>query len=249
LRRLKSKSGSQNIWYLNFGNTNINAWNGNKKILVFRTKNFRAINFFLKAKDIDEVWIASVVPKLSSTFIRECEKRAIEVHNIGAKDIPISPAYSETLGIDRLLNVFAASKLLDHAKKATAGIVVDLGTAMTIDVFRRRKHLGGWILPGLYLMSESLFKKTALLPRIEISKKDFGLGLGRSTRESIAAGQVHLLKGLVDQARNLLNERADAIKIYLTGGKAKQVRLKAKEIPLLTLKGLKLIRDRKRGRS
>lgn len=242
----KSKSIKTKIWYLNFGNTHISAWNGATKTLRFRTQSFRPVSFFLKAGLVDEVWIASVVPKASKAFVKECDRRAVEVHEIGVKDVPMQPAYSETLGIDRLLNVFAASKILDQAKKATAGIVVDLGTALTIDVFRKRKHLGGWILPGLYLMSESLFKKTALLPKIEIRPEDFKLGLGRSTRQAIAAGQVHLLKGLIGEARNLLNEKADAIKIYLTGGKAKQVSLKAKEIPLLTLRGLKLLRDRKK---
>lgn len=241
----KSKPRSM-VWYLNFGNTHVSAWDGRKKLLTFRTKNFRAVSFFLKAGPVDEVWVASVVPKVSQGFLKECLKRAIEIHKIGAKDIPIQAAYSNTLGIDRLLNVFAASNLLNRAKRATAGIVLDLGTALTVDVFRRRKHLGGWILPGLYLMSESLFQKTALLPKIQISKRDFKLGLGRSTRDSIAAGQVHLLKGLVDQARNLLNDRADAIKIYLTGGKAKQVNLKAKEIPNLTLRGLQLLHDSRR---
>lgn len=47
--------------------------------------------------------------------------------------------YSNTLGIDRIV---ASSNIKN-------GIVVDMGSAITVDVIEKNIHLGGFILPGL----------------------------------------------------------------------------------------------------
>ncbi|WP_352284776.1 type III pantothenate kinase, partial [Pseudoalteromonas sp. Q18-MNA-CIBAN-0097] len=61
------------------------------------------------------------------------------------------------LGIDRWLALIAGFTLYPN----TACIVVDAGTATTIDVLDSEGlHLGGWILPGLDLMTSSLTQNT-----------------------------------------------------------------------------------------
>ncbi|MFC3607127.1 type III pantothenate kinase [Stutzerimonas tarimensis] len=62
----------------------------------------------------------------------------------------------EMLGADRWLAVVAAYEV---AKRAC--MVVDLGTAVTVDlVDREGQHLGGYIAPGLSLMRDQLNRET-----------------------------------------------------------------------------------------
>ncbi|MEO1982617.1 MAG: type III pantothenate kinase, partial [Fuerstiella sp.] len=110
-----------------------------------------------------------------------------------AADIPINTDVDEpeNVGVDRLLTAFAAAQLFAPAQ---AAIVVDSGTATTIDlvtadgVFR-----GGSILPGLRLSAYALHDYTARLPMIDTDR--FGLPTddslplpGRNTRAAINAG-------------------------------------------------------------
>ncbi|MDO5308109.1 MAG: type III pantothenate kinase [Planctomycetia bacterium] len=82
-------------------------------------------------------------------------------------DIPIECQYDfpEKLGIDRVVAAFAAVK---RVPPGTPFIVVDVGTAATVDyvdshgVFR-----GGAILPGARLVAEALKAKTDALPFVE----------------------------------------------------------------------------------
>lgn len=78
-------------------------------------------------------------------FISVNDKASIEFvsHFPQAKDLKeilsIKTQYASTLGIDRAM---ACSNIEN-------GIVVDFGSAITIDVMRDSLHLGGYILPGL----------------------------------------------------------------------------------------------------
>jgi len=61
------------------------------------------------------------------------------------------------LGIDRWLAILAARKLVQSSY-----VVADLGTAATLDlVDEASHHCGGFIVPGLRSMTDSLFQSTA----------------------------------------------------------------------------------------
>lgn len=51
----------------------------------------------------------------------------------------LKTTYGTTLGIDRIV----ACKLFDD------GIIVDFGSAITVDIMENERHLGGFILPGI----------------------------------------------------------------------------------------------------
>ena len=87
------------------------------------------------------------------------------------------------VGPDRIANAIAATHLYPDRNL----IVIDFGTATTLDVVRAgRDHLGGIILPGLRIQMEALEKNTARLPSVEIVP---GAELvGRSTVECIQSG-------------------------------------------------------------
>src|SRR6185369_15502713 len=66
-------------------------------------------------------------------------------------------------------------------------IVIDFGTATTLDVVNaQREYLGGIILPGLRIAMEALERNTARLPTVEIVAATELVG--RSTVESIQSG-------------------------------------------------------------
>ncbi len=69
----------------------------------------------------------------------------------------VTNAYSNpsSLGVDRWLAVLALK-----SRGHESGIVVDVGTACTIDVLEKNRHVGGFILPGPKLACEALVANT-----------------------------------------------------------------------------------------
>ena len=87
------------------------------------------------------------------------------------------------VGPDRIANAIAATQLYPDRNL----IIVDCGTATTIDAVRAgRDYLGGIILPGLRISMEALEKNTARLPSVEIVPTTELVG--RSTIECIQSG-------------------------------------------------------------
>jgi type III pantothenate kinase len=87
------------------------------------------------------------------------------------------------VGPDRIANAIAATHLYPDRDL----IVVDFGTATTLDVVRAgRDFVGGIIMPGLRISMEALEQKTARLPNVEILAATELVG--RSTVEGIQSG-------------------------------------------------------------
>lgn len=145
---------------------------------------------------------------------------------------------SET-GIDRVLNVAAA-----HEQMGKACVVVDAGTAITVDVCNDAgDFLGGAIAPGVPLMLDSLKERTAKLPRVELEIPTGPYGL--NTREAIRHGVYHGIRGMV---KELTEQYAVALghwpEIIATGGDAQKLfggwELVHAVAPDLTLYGIAL---------
>jgi type III pantothenate kinase len=132
------------------------------------------------------------------------------------------------------------------ARRARAVCVVDVGTAMTIDlVDATGRHRGGAIIPGPALMVESLLRETGGIRRRAAGRAPRGARslFARSTREALQAGARHAVAAAIDRAR--LEARAvtgAAPLLLLTGGAAGEVRPYVVAvhtvIPDLVLRGL-----------
>jgi type III pantothenate kinase len=120
----------------------------------------------------------------------------------------------EKLGVDRWLGILAAK-----AKTPSACIVVDCGSAITVDlVTSQGEHLGGYIAPGLRLMREALGMKTAgiKLGQIGYPESDFP---GRNTVVAIKSAELAMIVGLVDHAKAVLrNYDSQGAHLWVTGG-------------------------------
>ena len=129
----------------------------------------------------------------------------------------------ERVGIDRLLAAIAISQL---RKPNRAAIVVDLGTAITVDLVAADGAFeGGAILPGIVMAARALSEQTDALPRSRLSELEASPpAVGKSTAQAIDAG---LFWGAVGAVREIIARQSDRLttppQVFLTGGAAPSV--------------------------
>lgn len=150
----------------------------------------------------------------------------------------------ETVGIDRLLGAVAANQLRDPERMA---IVVDLGSAITVDVISQHgSFCGGAILPGIGMVTRALTEFTDLLPDVGLTElTDPPDVLGTSTKGAISSG---IYWGAIGAVRLLVQRIADEMglkpQVFLTGGAAQNVADElgddVKFVPHMILAGLVL---------
>lgn len=170
---------------------------------------------------------------------------------ISARDLPLRVGLErpDMVGIDRLVDALAANQLRSPEH---AAIVVDVGTAITVDlVSREGVFLGGAIVPGIGMSAQALHQFTDLLPRVDTSElEEPPPALGTST---VAAMRSGLFWGAVGAIRQLIAKltasQAHPADVFLTGGASPTVAQllgsNARHVPHLTLAGIALAaRDR-----
>ena len=83
---------------------------------------------------LEPIYYISVNDKAKEKFLTYYPK------SINLQDkIQFNTQYANTLGIDRIVACCAC----------TDGIIVDFGSAITVDIMQHNQHLGGFIMPGL----------------------------------------------------------------------------------------------------
>jgi type III pantothenate kinase len=197
----------------------------------------------LAGRKIDTIVVCSVVPKKNREVKRAAGKTRILW--LGPKmklGVGIDYSAPKTIGADRLANAAAVAALYGFP-----AIVVDFGTAVTFDIVSaQRKYIGGVIAPGLEAMTNFLYQRTALLPKLSL--REPRSAIGRSTIEAMMAGAVFGYRGLVREI--LARIRAEAfpqgkVKIVGTGGYADLIAAQLSEVeaihPNLTLEGLRIV--------
>ncbi|MDN3488583.1 MULTISPECIES: type III pantothenate kinase [unclassified Pseudoalteromonas] len=138
------------------------------------------------------------------------------------------------LGIDRWLALISGYTLYPNM----AAIVVDAGTATTIDVLNNDgQHLGGWILPGLDLMTSSLTQNTQRV--FDDENTPFANELGKNTPNGLKNGALVATIGAIEQARLHLNTK-NSLLIFAGGyGQLLQGHFSQSIFdPMLVMKGL-----------
>jgi type III pantothenate kinase len=169
---------------------------------------------------VRQIALCSVVPEIIYSLRSCCRKYfAIDpfILQAGVKTgLKIGYRNPLEVGADRIANAIAAT----HRYPDRNLIVVDLGTATTIDVVRAgRDFVGGIILPGLRIQMEALEKNTARLPNVEIVAA--AELVGRSTVECIQSGLYFgnraALAGLTAQIRERVFPGQAAL-VLATGG-------------------------------
>jgi type III pantothenate kinase len=163
---------------------------------------------------------------------------------LAAADVPLEVklARPDMVGIDRLLDALAANVLRPPGRPA---VVVDLGTAITVDLVSvAGQFLGGAIMPGMGMAARALAEFTDLLPRLDLSELAAPPpALGDCTVAAMRAG---LFWGAVGAVRQLIDQLAGPAEpvVVVTGGDAATVAQllphQTLVVPHLTLAGIAL---------
>lgn len=132
--------------------------------------------------------------------------------------------YYETMGIDRIVALVSVNN----------GIVIDAGSAITVDAVKEGVFQGGFIYPGIRAMQEC-YKNIS--PALNYSF-NFELDLGKMAKNSPDAISYGYLKPFVDEIKS------QNLPIILTGGDASEFKKLFPEAMLdqeLIFKGMKKI--------
>lgn len=197
----------------------------------------------LKGGEDPYILLSTVQPEVGEKVEEELKKRlGLPLYRV-ERDIPIPIGRQldreALVGEDRLLNAAAG-----YDKLKQACVVVDAGTAMTIDFIDGAGTFhGGAITPGAQLMLDALGQRAAQLPEIEFAKPTEPIG--HSTVEAMQSGVYHGMRGIVRELVEQFAEKAGQFPLVIaTGGDAQTLfrdhDLIDRVVPDLTLLGLAL---------
>ncbi len=198
---------------------------------------------FLREHHCRTLIVSSVVPKKNTAIRQAAGKRKIIWLTAQSKlGVGVDYPSPKSIGADRLANAVAVARLYGYP-----AIVVDFGTAVTFDIISNRgAYIGGVIAPGLESMTNFLYQRTALLPKLNLREPKSAVG--KSTREAMLAGAVFGYRGLVREIIKQIRRKEFAgknVKVVATGGYADLIAARMREInaihPNLTLEGLRLV--------
>lgn len=157
--------------------------------------------------------------------------------------VPIANVYATpgTLGPDRLAAAVGAVSEYGADKNI---LVVDFGSAITIDTVVCGTFMGGNISPGASMRFKALAEYTAALPLCSLPEGDAS-SVASSTREAIEAGVVRgimsEIAGYIEDSRRMYG----AVTVVFTGGDANYFAGKLKNTifvnPRLVMTGLNVI--------
>lgn len=190
-------------------------------------------------------WIGSVQRSFTTELLDHLRQReaAAGVVLVTSSDLPLAVELPspDRVGVDRLLGAVAANHLRPARR---AAVVVDVGTAITVDLISvAGAFLGGAILPGIAMSAKAFHQSTDLLPLIEMS--ELAAPPAPLGTDTIAAMKSGLFWGAVGGVRELLTRLpVDDPLVFLTGGAAPLVapllHAEARYEPHLVLAGIAL---------
>ncbi len=202
----------------------------------------------IKEKQIHDVIIASVVPKVMYSLVSGIKKyfhtEPYVVGNGTKTGIHIAAANPSEIGADRIVDAVGAYELYGGPV-----IVIDYGTATTYDLVTEDAVFAARVTcPGIKISAKALWSNAAQLPEIEIKKPDSILA-----KNTITSMQAGLMYGTIGQTEYIIRKMKeesgiDNIKVVATGGLGRSISNATDSIdiydPDLTLHGTRLIYEK-----
>lgn len=152
----------------------------------------------LDSKDVTDIVCCSVVPSLNYPLTSACIKY-FDIDPLLVKPgiktgLQLKYANPKEIGADRITAAIGAQAYYKDANI----IIVDMGTATTVDILTsKREFLGGAILPGVNMSMQALAQGTAQLPNVEIGVPE--RACGTNTAEAIQSGLYYGALGAVKE--------------------------------------------------
>ena len=218
---------------------------------IIKKNHFHTIDDFIlflndiKKYHIECAIISSVVPHLTIAYKKILIKDyhfSVFIIDYKSSGLTLKVREPETVGPDRLCNIFAVIKDYD-----IPAIIVDFGTATTYDVINKNSEfIGGAIATGIETSAQYLIDKAALLSRTDLMFPDTIIGI-----DTISNIQSGVMFGALDQVEGMIQriqkETNMDYLIFLTGGfsnlLAPQLSINHTVDIDLTLKGIIYIYD------
>ena len=196
--------------------------------------------------EIKEVALCSVVPPMTTIFEEMLQKyfhiSPLVVGTGVRTGVRVRMDFPKEVGADRIVNAVAALHLYDGPI-----IIVDMGTATTFDTISKEgDYLGGAIAPGIAMAAQTLSRRTAMLPQVELvaPKQAIGTNTFTAMQSGIIFGYVGLVEGILKRINQELGGKA---RVVATGGYAEIIAKETRAFDVvdrsLTLKGLRLINE------
>lgn len=230
------------VLWLDLGNTRLKYWliQDDQIILSDAKEHLKAPNELLMGLlrtfaqfEPSFVGISSVLgEKINHAIAATLDELGVpfEFAKVNDKHPMLTSRYDPSqLGVDRWLQMLGA---VDPMRQQC---VVGCGTALTIDIIDKDTHLGGYILPNVYMQRHALYAGTQ---QIGVKQGRFDdLSLGTTTDDAVNHGVLFGVVGAVASVQaNYPN-----FEVILTGGGAQMLRPHLKHIQVdeeLLLKGL-----------
>ena len=176
-----------------------------------------ALRRFTGEDAVEDAAVASVVPELTAA-VAEAVRDAAGVEALWIPDdlpfpVQVDVEEPERVGADRVM-IAAAVK----ARGLAAAVVVDVGTAVTVDVIGPKgTYRGGAVAVGPGMAARALNEFTSLLPLVSPEVPLFALG--RTTEDCIKSGLSYGIAGMVDRLVREMNRMARSpLPVLATGG-------------------------------
>jgi len=186
--------------YLDIGNSN-SKWKYKGK---YFSKNTNEFNIWDLPK-AQRVWVSNV----SHHSFKDSKNEFVFVESKSTyKSLKNAYLNPKSLGTDRWLAMISSYEMTHDM----GFILIDIGTAITIDVVDNfGHHHGGLIFPGLAKIQQT-FEKFPFKNNVDIN------GIGQSTEDAWSIGGLALLINTINQKMDNLTSRFPDSKIYATGG-------------------------------
>jgi len=177
---------------------------------------------------VDAFDISSIEEEVYYIAVNHYWEKRLDMQNnwINLRSFVDFDNYYESMGIDRIMCCEAAGN----------AVIVDAGSAITVDLVKDTKHEGGYIYPGLKAM-QKCFK--SISPRLDVSF-NFEIDLAKMPKNTVDALSYGAIAPLVSHIRLL----SDSMPVILTGGDAERLNPFIPEATIdheLVFKGMKKI--------
>jgi len=232
---------------IDIGNTTTKAALTENGIII-RKERFRSADPEVIGRFIDNHPLAgAIVSSVShdpSALLDFLSGRSDRVHHLTFRSVyPFALDYAtpETLGVDRLA---AAAGAYVHHPGADM-LVIDAGSALTLDLVSGGAYRGGSISPGLSMRFRALHEYTGRLPLVT-KRSDFAFP-AKTTEDAIAGGVVMGLVYEINEYIRTFEEKHKKLVTVITGGDSELISSRTERklltYPDLVTEGLNFLLD------
>ncbi len=184
---------------------------------------FQNLQSYIDAAQLAAIEVASVAgPQFNAELALLLSSQSglnpsFAVVSTAASGIECGYGQPARLGVDRWLAVLAAC----HRYPADVVVIVDCGSAITVDVVAKGCHLGGYIAPGLRLMVSALYRNTSQVKVAALRADE--LIRGRNTDDAVSSGVLSMAVGLVERVCRDEEVEGRSLSLAVTGGDGGEV--------------------------